>query len=282
MKNNISRMKKDMSQKLVMMHIQQKDFGVHDHHFFELVYVISGTAEHTLNETRSVLKPNDYFFIDLGSYHSYENSKDLELINCLFVPDFIDETLEGCESLDELFHSSMIRYSRFTVGQTWADRIFHDETEKIKNLLLDMVEEYNAQNLGCNEIFRCHLKEILILTLRMLTAPKQTSSSSIINDVLCFVDKHYYDTITLQTFCEIKHYNVSYISRRFKSETGMTFREYVQKTRIEKSCELLTGSDMTISEIARTVGYDDIQFFHTVFKRLLHMTPKEYKKLKQK
>ena len=59
----------------------------------------------------------------------------------------------------------------------------------------------------------------------------------------------------------------------------MTFREYVQKTRIEKSCELLAGSDMTVIEIARAVGYDDIQFFHSVFKRLLHMTPKEYKKL---
>ena len=61
----------------------------------------------------------------------------------------------------------------------------------------------------------------------------------------------------------------------------MTFREYVQKTRIEKCCDLLTGSDMPINEIARFVGYDDMQFFHTVFKRLLHMTPKEYRKLRQ-
>lgn len=276
----IIRMNKDMSKKLVMMRWKQADFGNHDHHFFELVYVISGNADHMLNGNRCTLKPNDYFFIDFGSYHSYENSKDLEIINCLFLPEFIDETLDRCESLDELLHSFMIRYSRFTVEQTWADRIFHDETGKIGILLNEMVDEYESQQLGCNEIFRCHLKEILILTLRSLAKPTKIFSDSIINEVILFVSKHFHEQISLQDFCKQKHYNLSYISRRFKAETGMTFREYVQKIRIEKCCELLTGSDMTITEIAHAVGYDDIQFFHTIFKRLLHMTPKEYKKLK--
>lgn len=276
---NVHRMRKDMSQKLVMMRYQQNDFQEHDHHFFELVYVTSGTAEHTLNGSRSILKPNDFFFIDLGSYHSFEHAKNLELINCLFLPEFIDETLQGCDSLDALLHSSMIRYSRLTVGQTWADRIFHDESGKIGTLLSEMVDEYENKQFGSNEIFRCHLKEILIFTLRMLVQPAKAYSDSIINEVISFVNKHYHKPLTLQTFCNQKHYNLSYISRRFKQETGMTFREYVQKIRIEKACELLAGSDMTVSEIARAVGYDDIQFFHSVFKRLLHMTPKEYKKL---
>jgi len=275
----VHRMRKDMSQKLVMMRYQQNDFQAHDHHFFELVYVTSGTAEHNLNGNCSTLQPNDFFFIDLGSYHSFEHTRNLELINCLFVPEFIDETLQSCESLDELLHSSMIRYSRLTVGQTWADRIFHDESGKIGTLLSEMVDEYENEQLGSNEIFRCHLKEILILTLRMLVQPAHTCSDSITNEVINFVHKHYQEPLTLQTFCDQKHYNLSYISRRFKQDTGMTFREYVQKTRIEKSCELLAGSDITVSEAARAVGYDDIPFFHSVFKRLLHMTPKEYKKL---
>ncbi len=275
----VHRMRKDMSQKLVMMRYQQNDFQKHDHHFFELVYVTSGTAEHTLNGSRSILKPNDFFFIDLGSYHSFEHAKNLELINCLFLPEFIDETLQGCDSLDALLHSSMIRYSRLTVGQTWADRIFHDESGKIGTLLSEMVDEYENKQFGSNEIFRCHLKEILILTLRILVQPAKAYSDSIINEVISFVNKHYQEPLTLQTFCDQTHYNLSYISRRFKQETGMTFREYVQKIRIEKACELLAGSDMTVSEIAKTVGYDDIQFFHSIFKRLLHMTPKEYKKL---
>ena len=278
----IKRLSADASEKLVMMRLKQSNLGQHDHHFFELAYVAAGTTKHTLNETSGILQAGDYFFIDYGSTHSYDQVQDLELINCLFLPEFIDETLQGCESLNELLHACMIRYHRMTVGESWADRIFHDEDGKVGQLLADMVVEYKEQKLGSVEIFRCKLTEILILTLRMLAKSANTySDSTIINEVIHFADKHYQEQLTLQAFCDQKHYNLSYISRRFKQETGMTFREYVQKIRMEKCCELLAGSDTPVSEIARMVGYEDVQFFHSVFKRLLHMTPKEYRKLRR-
>ncbi len=272
----------DISEKLVMMRLMQDNLGQHDHHFFELAYVAAGTAKHTLNGTSGTLQPGDYFFIDYGSYHSYEQVQDLDLINCLFLPEFIDETLQGCESLDALLHACMIRYHRMTIGESWADRIFHDRDGQIGHLLTGMVEEYKNQKLGSTEIFRCRLTEILIHTLRTLVQPKRPhSDSTIINEVLHFADAYYHETINLQKFCEQKHYNLSYISRRFKQETGMTFRDYVQKIRIEKCCELLAGSDMPVGDIARIVGYEDVQFFHSVFKKFLHMTPREYRRLQK-
>ena len=267
------------STKLVMMQLKQSNLGRHDHHFFELAYVTSGTCKHTLNGTAGRLQAGDYFFIDYGSIHSYEQVQDLELINCLFLPEFIDETLQGCKSLNELLHTCLLRYHRMIIGENWADRIFHDEDGTVGRLLSDMVQEYRHQTLGSEDIFRCKLTEILILTLRMLIKPQRpVSDSAIIGEVIHFVDKHYREPLTLQTFCEQKHYNVSYISRRFKQDTGMSFREYVQKVRMERCCELLAGSDTPVSEIARSVGYEDVQFFNTVFKKLLHMTPREYRK----
>ena len=123
---------------------------------------------------------------------------------------------------------------------------------------------------------------MLILTLRRLVqAQPGRPVSSAIGEAVRFVDRHYPETISLQEFCDRKHYSMTYISRRFKQETGMTFREYVQKVRMEKCCELLAGSDMTVNEVARAVGYEDMQFFHGVFKKFLHMTPREYRKLRR-
>ena len=59
----------------------------------------------------------------------------------------------------------------------------------------------------------------------------------------------------LTRFCEEYHYNSQYISRKFKKETGFTMSEYLQKVRIEKSCELLSSSNMSITDIAQAVGY---------------------------
>jgi len=100
-----------------------------------------------------------------------------------------------------------------------------------------------------------------------------------VQEVLEYVNGNYQDSLTLGTFCEQKHYSVAYISRRFKQETGVTLREYVQNVRIEKSCELLEDSDLRVVEIARRVGYEDIKFFNQIFKRRMQISPREYRKI---
>lgn len=270
----------DDSEKLVMMNFEQADMGSHDHHFFELAYVTGGSADHTLNESRGRLEKGDYFIMDYGSVHCYENCRDFTLINCLFLPEVIDETLRGCRSLEALLQGCLIRYYRMALGEVWADRIFHDEDGRVGQLLAGMVEEYRGKRLGSAEIFRCRLTEILILTLRRLIQPqKNCQRSTVVTELIRYVEADYKRKLTLQEFCERQHYSLSYVSRRFKQETGMTFRAYLQKVRMEKCCELLSGSDMTISEAAAAVGYEDMQFFHEIFRKYLHMTPKEYQRL---
>lgn len=268
---------------LVMMENRQQDVGKHDHLFFELAYITAGEAEHTLNETRNVLHAGDYFFIDFGSSHCYENSRDLTLINCLFLPEVIDETLRDCRSLNELLQACLIRYSRVIVSKNWADRIFHDEDGRVGSLMRGMVEEYRDPQMGSPEIFRCKLTEILILTLRKLVQNETPyAASGTVEKVIRFAERRYPESITLQDFCAAEHYSLSYISRRFKQETGITFRTYLQRLRIEKSCELLGGGEQSVSEIARAVGYEDMQSFHAAFRRYLHMTPREYRKIGRK
>lgn len=118
------------------------------------------------------------------------------------------------------------------------------------------------------------------MTLRgMIELEIDRPYSTSVQEVLEYVNGNYQDSLTLGTFCEQKHYSVAYISRRFKQETGVTLREYVQKIRIEKSCELLEDSDLRVVEIARRVGYEDIKFFNQIFKRRMQVSPREYRKI---
>lgn len=57
----------------------------------------------------------------------------------------------------------------------------------------------------------------------------------------------------------------------------MTFRDYLQKVRIKKACELLEKTDKTIAEIANIVGYSDPAFFYQIFKKEMTVTPREYR-----
>ena len=147
-----------------------------------------------------------------------------------------------------------------------------------------MQEEYDRSDMGYAEILRGKLLEIIILTMRKIVREQvdvgnKTAESTVVLDAIQYARGHYQNKAVFRCFCEKYHYSPQYISRKFKQETGMTSLEYLQKIRIEKCCELLAGSDMAIQEIAREVGYEDVKFFHKVFRRMMHMAPGEYRKI---
>ncbi|MDO4293910.1 MAG: AraC family transcriptional regulator [Eubacteriales bacterium] len=273
-------LQEDDSEKLIMMPYKQDDLLPHRHDFFELAYITGGTARHTLEGQVHELAAGDYFIVDYGSIHGYERSRGLTLINCLFLPEIVDETLQGCRRFDTLLQGCLIKYYRMSLGQTGVNRIFRDTDGRILRLMTEMLEEYRQKKVGFNQILKLKLVEILLLTLRGLI-PEETRRprSTMIREVLQFVDSHYQGSVTLGDFCEKNHYSMPYISRRFRQEVGLTVREYVQKVRVEKSCSLLADSDLRIFEVAQAVGYEDIKFFNQVFKRLMQVSPREYRRL---
>jgi len=69
----------------------------------------------------------------------------------------------------------------------------------------------------------------------------------------------------------------SYFSRVFREETGATFTSYLSGLRIEKAKQLLSGSDLTILEVALEVGFSDQSHFSRVFRKLAGVTPARYR-----
>lgn len=269
--------------KLVMMSLRQGDMELHAHHFFELAYVTEGTALQNLNGTVGKVQKGDYFLLDYNSVHSYQDSRDFSLINCLFLPEIIDRTLAGCHTFEELLRVCLIRYYKQYYGRTPGNHVFHDEDGRILTLLLGMQEEYREQNTGYTEIFRCRLLEILIHTMRKIIKEDSLAhgnvQSTAVLQAIQYLEEHFAEKTVLGSFCQEHHYSLQYISRRFRQETGLTAREYLQKIRMERGCELLAGSDLQIQEVAHEVGYEDLKFFNQVFRRLLLMSPGEYRKM---
>ena len=72
-------------------------------------------------------------------------------------------------------------------------------------------------------------------------------------------------------------YNASYLSRVFKQNTGMSFREYVNNQRIEQARKLLDDPDAKAYEVGVRVGIEDPNYFSTLFKKYAGMTIKQYR-----
>lgn len=94
-----------------------------------------------------------------------------------------------------------------------------------------------------------------------------------------YISKHYSEAINLDDVANMVYLNSNYLSDMFKKETGMNFKDYIINYRIEVAKDLLKDIKYKTYEVAEMVGYKDPKYFCKLFKKVIGINPKQYKKL---
>ena len=92
-----------------------------------------------------------------------------------------------------------------------------------------------------------------------------------------YIETHYMEDICLQDVAEQFRYSDAYFCRFFKQNFDKNFIVYLSELRIEKAKELLADVTVNIKDIGQKVGYRDSSYFTKVFKRIVGVTPSEYR-----
>ena len=95
--------------------------------------------------------------------------------------------------------------------------------------------------------------------------------------ILKYIEKNYQEDISLKIISEEFHLNANYISQLIKSETGLTYTQYLTELRIGKAKELLKSNSMSLAEISEAVGFNDYFYFIKKFKKAVGVTPGKYR-----
>lgn len=126
----------------------------------------------------------------------------------------------------------------------------------------------------------CLLIEDYILHL-LEKAPANTHSENLlIENIQNYISANLGFDISIKDIAEIFHYNPNYLGRLFKKETGLSFNQYITLCRINKAKELLINTKQSCIEISNKIGFNNVTYFNSIFKKHTGMTPKEYKKEK--
>lgn len=127
---------------------------------------------------------------------------------------------------------------------------------------------------GVKKIFKRFMKDIIY----KMEDLRRSNLRPEIMKVIEYIEKNYMEKISLEQVANLVSMNRSYFCKLFKSETGITFQDYLIKLRMEKARELLINSDMKISDIAEKVGYANVFYFDRYFKVFFDKTPGEVRK----
>lgn len=103
-------------------------------------------------------------------------------------------------------------------------------------------------------------------------------NNSIVEDVKHYLKHNFCTNIHLETIAPLFGYNPCYLGRLFKQTTGETFNNYLDKLRIDKALELLKDDSVHIYQISDMIGYSNVEYFYSKFKKMVGDTPSNYRR----
>ena len=145
------------------------------------------------------------------------------------------------------------------------------------NLILDLNEKLIReiiQSDDFNEICYILSDNIDIFTEQFLVTDQH---HAVITKAIGYLSAHYSEAVTLSSLAKTVGVHPSYLSALFPQVTGLTFREYLNRIRIERALYLLTNTDYPIMDIAISCGFNDQSYFTKVFKKQTGLTPRQFR-----
>ncbi|MCR5624276.1 MAG: AraC family transcriptional regulator [Lachnospiraceae bacterium] len=256
-------------------------FYPHWHKEFELFLVLSGNILFSIEDREYFMKEGDICFVNNELLHQ---AKAVESKGAsFFAVDF---------SYDMLEHDIKSSFYSKYVGSIIDGRVRFNEFIEFDNLEWKRkLQDYILELYECPEhdlkkhelLLKSHLLEVW--TLLFLNNSTKSNFSRLdyigydrIKPVIKYIEDNYSYDIKVSDLSNILSLSDSQFCRTFKNVTGFSPVQYINRHRILISCNKLSETDLSISEIANTCGFSNISYFNRVFLKTIGCTPKEYRK----
>lgn len=250
----------------------------HTHDFLEFVYILRGRCVHTIDGSVYPVKKGDLLIIDYGQKHSIISGAG-EYINIFLKPEYLSETIG--KQTDALALLDLVEFSEFKKSLAEIKNLvsFSDfELATVENLLLNLEAEMNEKPMGHSLSTRSWFNLLLIMIFRKMSVHLSERFNGVSNELLTYVQSHCREKLEMSEIAEKCHYHPSYFSRLFREFCGMSFREFVKKSRINRAALLLANTGLSVTDVCFESGYSDKTKFFRHFREITGMTPLAYRK----
>lgn len=110
-----------------------------------------------------------------------------------------------------------------------------------------------------------------------VTVNKKHNRSEIVEAIEHIIQENYNQNLSIESIAKSLHFTPNYIGTVFKREKHEGINRYLLNVRIEHACKKLKDTQKSINEIALECGYENVTYFHTIFKKEVGSTPNEYR-----
>lgn len=263
---------------------ESKWVPAHYHEYIELLYVLEGTCEVSLNGETSLLPEHSMFIIHSGEPHTTRRLGARQNLLCI---KFLPQVLYSSEqSVTELEYSIPYVFENFSKCRKFDAELL--ENTFIPEAFQEICREKKSKEFGYELALRSHVLRIFLWIIRYWHKsagdPVLAISNRNIAAMLCRAReyvKENYATVTLDDVSRECGVSYGYFSRTFNQYMKMSFSDYVNMQRVNHSMQLLASTDMSITEIALQVGFSTTSYYIQTFKKYKSISPNRFRKMYQ-
>lgn len=264
-------------------HIDQSRW--HYHQEFELSFITEGSGKRIVGDSVEEFHPGDLIFIGPRIPHVWfseqpalnqHSGRTLESVYLLFNQSILPD---GITSLPEFGHVNLaLKLSERGM------RITGDTLNQVSRIMLQLPYISGIKRL-------MHFYEIMdfigksdsfqFLASESYVKSKFETASARVKGIHEYLMLNYREEINLEEIAEIVHMAPASACRFFKSNTGLTIFEYLNKIKIDYACKLLLNTDLNVVDISYDCGFNNLSHFNKQFRKFIGKTPTDFRRIRQ-
>jgi AraC family L-rhamnose operon transcriptional activator RhaR len=251
----------------------------HEHNFFELVYIISGTGKQCINKNKFAYHAGHMFLITPEDCHSFDIETKTQFFFLRFNNIYIkNSTLqqESIQKLEYILHNA--NHQPGCILKTQSDKTL------VAPMVQAMVREHLNHDVYNRELIHQLVNTLIVIVARNIakSLPDQINDQSdekVLN-IIQYIQSNIYEPGNITADKVSQHFNISssYLGRYFKRHTHETMQDYIMRYKLRLIENRLLHSDLRIGEIAREFSFTDESHLHRIFKKYRGVSPSGFRK----
>ncbi|WP_411825781.1 AraC family transcriptional regulator [Luteolibacter sp. AS25] len=253
----------------------------HSHDFHELAIVAEGRAIHSLEGNEFPVSRGDVLLLQGNQRHFYHQRENLKLLNVMYDADHLglpESELRRIPGYCAVFMLEPVlrRQSKSASQHLHLDQL---QLAHVESLVETMEIECSKQRVGYEVALRAKLLELIVYLSRTYEETDRTESHALLRmgTVIGALEQDFSREWKIDELAKIAHMSRSNLMRIFRKATGQTPIEYLQHLRVQKSMELLRNTELSVTEVAMQIGFNDSNYFTRCFRKISDQTPRQYR-----
>ncbi|MDF2801985.1 MAG: two component transcriptional regulator, AraC family [Anaerocolumna sp.] len=181
--------------------------------------------------------------------------------------------------MKDFFRGRLLKEWEIKVQLVHNMSILYSMLEKRYELSKETVQSYKTFTEGIKEAYSLNGLMELVLEFCMESAGRLSLSlaENVAKRMVAYMEKNYAQDLKLEGMAKLFNYNSAYLGKIFKKEIGENFNNILDSIRIKNAKRLLQETDLKVYQISEQVGYGNIDYFYSKFKKYVGISPKEFK-----